>query len=244
MNDPGFERRWRQRFLERGAQLEDDAGIAGWTHTGLASRVRQFERLWQRADPRPGRWLDVGCGAGTYTRMLQAQGHQVVGLDYSTPSLQKARARSDPTIPWLAADSNHLPLADAAFDGVLCFGVMQALADPAPALAEIRRILRPGAEAWVDALNRRCLPTAVREWRRSRRGQPPHLRYDVAGDLQVVANDAGLRVEALHWLPLAPGRLAGLQPLLEHRGTLGLLQAAPALGAWLSHSFILRLRRG
>lgn len=243
VKDSDFENRWRQRFLERGAHLEDDAGIAGWTSTGLSSRVRQFERLWRAADVAPGRWLDIGCGAGTYTRMLEAQGHSVWGLDYSTPSLQKARDRSEGAIPWLAADINHLPLADAAFDGVLCFGVMQALSDPGPALAEIRRVLRPGGEAWVDALNLRCLPTAVREWRRRRHGRPPHLRYDDPSQLRATAQAVGLRPEALHWLPLAPGRLSRLQPLLENRGTLGFLQGVPAAGARLSHSFILRVRR-
>ncbi|WP_017941983.1 MULTISPECIES: class I SAM-dependent methyltransferase [unclassified Thioalkalivibrio] len=243
MKDTGFERRWRQRFLERGASLEDDADIAGWTHSGLNSRVRQFERLWRSADLAPGRWLDIGCGAGTYTRMLQAQGHAVWGLDYSTPSLQKARARSDAAIPWLAADINHLPLADAAFDGVLCFGVMQALSDPAPALAEIRRVLRPGGEAWVDALNLRCLPTAAREWHRHRQGRPPHLRYDDPAALRSTAESVGLVPGDLYWLPLAPGRLARLQPLLENRGTRGFLQALPIAGAWLSHSFILRMRK-
>lgn len=243
MKDTGFERRWRQRFLERGASLEDDADIAGWTHSGLNSRVRQFERLWRSADLAPGRWLDIGCGAGTYTRMLQAQGHAVWGLDYSTPSLQKARARSDAAIPWLAADINHLPLADAAFDGVLCFGVMQALSDSAPALAEIRRVLRPGGEAWVDALNLRCLPTAAREWRRHRQGRPPHLRYDDPAALRSTAESVGLVPGDLYWLPLAPGRLARLQPLLENRGTRGFLQALPIAGAWLSHSFILRMRK-
>ncbi|WP_018876665.1 MULTISPECIES: class I SAM-dependent methyltransferase [unclassified Thioalkalivibrio] len=243
MKDTGFERRWRQRFLERGASLEDDAGIAGWTPTGLNSRVRQFERLWRDAAHAPGRWLDIGCGAGTYTRMLHAQGHAVWGLDYSTPSLAKARDRSNPTIPWLAADIQQLPLPDAAFDGVLCFGVMQALSEPAPALAEIRRVLRPGGEAWVDALNLRCLPTALREWRRHRRGQPPHLRYDDPAALRATAEAAGLVALELDWLPLAPGRLARLQPLLENRGTRGVLQSVPVAGAWLSHSFILRLRR-
>ncbi|WP_024326806.1 class I SAM-dependent methyltransferase [Thioalkalivibrio sp. AKL19] len=243
MKDAGFERRWRQRFLQRGASLEDDADIAGWTRSGLSSRVRQFDDLWRRAGMAPGRWLDIGCGAGTYTRMLQAQGHTVWGLDYSTPSLQKARDRSDPAIPWLAADINYLPLADAAFDGVLCFGVMQALSDPKPALAEIRRVLRPGGEAWIDALNLRCLPTAVREWRRCRRGRPLHLRYDDPQGFRAAAEAVGLRPEALYWLPLAPGRLARLQPLLENRGTRGVLQAVPVAGAWLSHSFILRARR-
>jgi len=74
--------------------LDDDAGIAGWTTSGLATRFRAFQRAWQRP-PRPGMWLDIGCGAGTYTRFLVDEGLDVVGVDYSLPSLQKARERSD-----------------------------------------------------------------------------------------------------------------------------------------------------
>lgn len=86
LRDSSFEQRWRRRFAQRGAQLDDDAGIAGWTPTGLAGRVRQFRTLWSMSARAPGRWLDIGCGAGTYTRLLHAEGHQVAGLDYSAPS--------------------------------------------------------------------------------------------------------------------------------------------------------------
>ena len=229
--------------MERGAHCEDDAGIAGWTQTGLASRVRQFRSLWQRHEPAAGLWLDIGCGAGTYTRMLHAQGLDVLGIDYSAPSLQKARERSDVAIPWLAADIHHLPLADASAEGVLCFGVMQALSGPEPALTEIHRVLKPGGEVWVDALNARCLPTAIREYRRRRAGHAPHLRYDQPEDFMRSAVAAGFKDAELFWLPLVPRRLGLLQGLLESRPSKGILQSVPYIGAPLSHSFILRARR-
>src|SRR5207237_423577 len=57
-------------------------------------------------------YLDVGCGAGTYTRWLSDQGLQVVGLDYSQPTLKKARQRMSPGIPLCAGDATRLPFAD------------------------------------------------------------------------------------------------------------------------------------
>lgn len=229
--------------MERGAHCEDDAGIAGWTQTGLASRVRQFRSLWQRHEPAAGLWLDIGCGAGTYTRLLHSQGLDVLGIDYSAPSLAKAKARSAASIAWLAADIHRLPLPDASASGSLCFGVMQALAEPERALAELRRVLRPGAELWIDALNGRCLPTAIQESRRRRAGQPPHLRYDVPADFVCHAEANGLEVLDLFWLPLVPGRFAVLQGTVESRPVKGLLQRLPPLAERLSHSFILRARR-
>src|SRR6266481_1370695 len=65
------EAEWQGRFREFAESRDDDAGIAGWTSTGLEARLRRFLALWK-----PGaqgeRWLDAGCGAGTYTRVLLA----------------------------------------------------------------------------------------------------------------------------------------------------------------------------
>lgn len=243
VTNSSFEQRWRQRFTERGSQCDDDAAIAGWTPTGLASRVRQFESLWRRASPAGAHWLDIGCGAGTYTRLLQAEGRTPIGLDYSAPSLQKARQRSPATIDWLAADIHRLPFADAEVDGVLCFGVMQALADSRPALAEMHRVLRPGGEVWVDALNARALPTVLQERRRLKAGRAPHLRYETPDALQAAARAVGLRPLACYWLPLVPGRLRWFQGPIENRGAKFVLQASPWIAERICHSFIVRARR-
>jgi len=240
-----FEQRWRSRFVERGTQLDDDAGIAGWSQTGLLTRVRQFRALWAEhpgtIGPEP--WIDVGCGAGTYTRLLHEQGYSVLGLDYSSPSLHKARKRSPPEIAWAAADIKKIPLPDACAQGVLCFGVMQALGENRAALQELARIVKPGGEVWVDALNLRCLPTRLSEWRRKRRGQSPHLRYETADGFREAARQVGLNVISVEWLPILPGRFSRFQGLLEAKPMRAILKHAPFLGAMFSHSFILRASR-
>ena len=241
---PDFECQWRRRFAERGSRLDDDAGIAGWTPSGLRTRVRQFRLHWEAEEDRPaGYWLDVGCGSGVYSRLLQRAGHRVAGLDYSVPSLGKAGQRSPAGIAWVAADARRLPVRDGVVDGALCFGVMQALAGPEAALAELRRVVRPGGEVWVDALNARCGPTAIAEWRRRWAGRPPHLRYDTPSAFRAAARRAGLEPVAWHWMPILPSRLQRFQGLLESPACRWLLQAVPPLGALLSHSFILRARR-
>lgn len=223
--------------------MDDDAGIAGWTRTGLATRVRQFTRLWRESPGAPGMWLDIGCGAGTYTRLLHEQGYRMIGIDYSAPSLRKACQRSPEGILWVAADVHHLPLPDGHAQGVLCFGVMQALDGSAEALREIARVVRPGGEVWVDALNGRCLPTRLAEWRRKRSGRAPHLRYDTVERFRSTACKAGLEVLAIEWLPILPARLQRLQWLLETGLARALLRRFPFFGTLLSHSFILRARR-
>ncbi|MCG5528022.1 class I SAM-dependent methyltransferase [Halorhodospira halophila] len=244
MTDPDFARRWQRRFMQRGATLEDDAGIAGWTPTGLDARFRQFRQIWEQVDAPAGRWLDLGCGAGTYTRYLRAGGREVVGLDYSPPSLHKAQQRSESEIPWVAGDAQRLPFGDDLFDGVLCLGVLQALPGPRPALAEMARVVRPGGEIWVDALNAGCLPTVLAEWRRRRAGRSPHLRYD---DYTAVVEDfetMGVEVREVAWLLLLPGRIARLQPWVEQSVVRGALRIVPALERRLCHSFLIRARVG
>jgi SAM-dependent methyltransferase len=238
-----FEQRWRRRFVERGMQLDDDAGIAGWSQTGLATRVRQFQALWVAHPGGPGDWVDVGCGAGTYTRFLHQQGFSVLGLDYSAPSLNKARERSPADITWAAADIRRIPLPDCYAQGVLCFGVMQALDDSREALQELARIVKPGGEVWVDALNLCCLPTRLAEWRRVRQGKSPHLRYETVDGFREAARQVGLNVTAVEWLPILPGRLARFQGLLEARPVMAVFRRIPWFGALFSHSFVLRASR-
>lgn len=237
----GFERRWRQRFETWGQAHGSDAAIAGWSESGLAARLANFERLWSPGQA-PGRWLDAGCGAGTYVRLLAARGAEVTGADYSLPSLHKAAERLGRQVALAASDVRALPFASASFDGALCFGVMQALTDPQPALRELSRVVRPGGEVWIDALNRYSAPhCAAGVWRRLR-GKPPHMRYDSPWRLARWLREAGVAQVELHWLPLVPGRwrLAGE---IAHSGFMrGLLRRVPPLAALASHAVVLRGR--
>ena len=237
MTRPDFEENWRRRFTERGLMLDDDAGIAGWTPSGLETRMRNFQRLWPGA-PAGSRWFDIGCGAGSYSRLLAEEGLRVIALDYSLPSVAKARARSPGIEAWCAADINRLPFPPASADGILCFGVLQALASPEQALLEMSTLLRPGGTLWVDALNAHALPQIARRVLHRRAS----LRYDTATQLCARLRALGLKPE-VHWIPIAPSRLYRLQPALEFAPVRALLHRVPALGSMLSHSILITARK-
>ncbi len=238
-----FERRWRERFVEFATLREDDAGIAGWSSSGLDTRFRFFRRLWSPAEP-GALYLDVGCGAGTYTRWLFDQGLRVVGVDYSQPTLVKAQARTPDAIPLCAADGTRLPFRDATFDGVLCFGLLQAMSRSVPVVRELARVLKPGGVLWIDALNRGGLAARITRLRRRLQGKGMHLRYESPRDLRRELAEAGFLKASVHWLPIAPSAVQQLQPLLELAVTRSVMQSVGPVGSLLSHSFVIRAQRG
>lgn len=92
--------------------------------------------------------LDVGCGPGTITLDMarRVAPGRVLGVDNADEPLSIARAEADevPNAAFDRADVYALPYSDAAFDVVHAHQVLQHLADPAAALAEMRRVCRPG----------------------------------------------------------------------------------------------------
>ncbi|MDX9740786.1 MAG: class I SAM-dependent methyltransferase [Gammaproteobacteria bacterium] len=238
----GFEENWRRRFIERGSRFDDDAAIAGWTDAGLAARMRNFQRTW-RGDAPGALWVDAGCGAGSYTRHLAAAGLRVIGLDYSLPSVQKARERSAREIVWAVSDVRRLPLRPGSADGVMCFGVLQALDEPEAAIAELMATVRPGGQVWIDALNAVCLPTLARGALARLKGRQLALRYHRAAHLAELMRRHGAVDVRIRRVPILPPALARLQPLVESRACRGLLNALGPLGSPFAHAVLISARR-
>ncbi|MFO0955899.1 MAG: methyltransferase domain-containing protein [Isosphaeraceae bacterium] len=111
-----------------------------------ACKRESFERIGAS----PGRrLLDVGCGLGddaAAMAALVAPGGSVVGIDGSRAMIEAARARhgSLAGLTFEVADAAALPFDDASFDACRIDRVLQHIADPAPAVREMARVLRPG----------------------------------------------------------------------------------------------------
>lgn len=97
--------------------------------------------------PAQGRFLEVGCGPGFVTEALRETRPElsVVGLDLDPTLLGVARER----FPAVRGDATRLPFAGASFDFVYARLVMRHLTNPAAALAEARRVLRPGGRVVI-----------------------------------------------------------------------------------------------
>ncbi|MBS0198162.1 MAG: bifunctional demethylmenaquinone methyltransferase/2-methoxy-6-polyprenyl-1,4-benzoquinol methylase UbiE [Planctomycetes bacterium] len=127
----------------------------------LNNRVHSLwqDQAWRRyavktADVQPAEHvLDVACGTGDLTQAfaLRSPASRVVGLDFTAPMLDVAREKQKgqpklaaEKISYIEGDAQKLPFADASFNVVsIAFGIRN-VASPAAALAEFRRVLRPG----------------------------------------------------------------------------------------------------
>ena len=241
-----FEKLWRKRFENFAENAEDDAGIAGWSTTGLDARLRKFKQIWHSETHtfKKELWLDAGCGAGTYSRFITQQNISVIGLDYSLPSLQKAKLKvKEESIFWCVADINKIPFKSDNFDGTICFGVTQALNDSMHAINGLSRITKPGGCIYIDALNSRCLPHLWELFTRRINNKPLHLRYETVSNLRDLMEKNGLVDIRLHWLPILPSRWYRYQWVVESRLTQWLFHNMPLLGSLFSHAFIMTGQR-
>jgi SAM-dependent methyltransferase len=102
--------------------------------------------------------LDVGCGPGDLAAAAAALGADTVGIDVA-PSMVHRAALAHPAIPFRVGSFEAIPAGVGAFDAVLGNFVLNHVGRPEDALAEAKRVLRPGG--WL-ALSTWGLPRSNR----------------------------------------------------------------------------------
>lgn len=91
---------------------------------------------------------DLGCGTGQIARSLAPFVKQVIGVDSSAAMLETARDRAA-NIDFRAGELEALPIADGEIDVALMFLVLHYVVDPARALMEAARCLKPGGRLLI-----------------------------------------------------------------------------------------------
>jgi SAM-dependent methyltransferase len=107
-----------------------------------------------RERPGPAVVIDLGCGDGSALAVAAAQypAHRFAGIDWSAAALQRAQALGL-TVVRAGVAAPGLPVADGAADVVIMSELIEHLVDPDGAVAEARRVLRPGGALLLSTPN-------------------------------------------------------------------------------------------
>lgn len=206
----------------------DAAAYDGWFDQPWGRYAFTVERaaILDAVGPLAGRRvLDVGCGTGRFTQVLEQAGAHVTGLDVDAGMLRPAHERVEGGL--VAGDARRLPVATNSTDVTVAITLLEFVDEPQTVVDELVRVTRPGGRVLVAALNR-ASPWGlahVRElrgppWSAARLLSPRQLRGLLADHGRLTTR------AALH----APGAIPGLSiigPVCEAVGRL-----VPTTGAF------------
>jgi SAM-dependent methyltransferase len=162
-----------------------------------ADRPADLDRLATALALQPGgRLLDAGCGSGQFALAFAARGLQVVGVDLSPAMIARARqhgAERGPDVEWREGDLTSLADPDGSYDAIFARVSLQFVPDPAAALTEFRRVLRPAGRLYA------CVPGALspiysRAWCRFIEPQEVVANFLVPWELEALLDHLGWKV--------------------------------------------------
>ena len=210
----------------RAGLFEDGAGRAGYVRSMFGEIAGRYDlmntvmtggrhRAWRRATARalvrPGdAVLDVGCGTGDLAFACAEEGAaSVLGIDFAEPMLalarRKARERGAPRVSFAAADATRLPLADASVDVWCAAFVVRNIPELDAALAEARRVLRPGGRLGVLEI-----PRLERGWLR------PFARFHFQRVVPLLGRAISGHRSAYRYLPVSVDHFLTVEQLSAH----------------------------
>lgn len=177
---------------------------------GIADRWDEIRSGFEHPDLQVGtvgalvdpqlRILDIGTGTGAMLPVFAGAAGGVTALDNSQAMLVRAQARCRADglegVDFCAADVAHLPLTDAGYDACHCAMVLHHVPDPAAAMREMARVVRPGGRVMVTAFCSHDLAWMRDELAHHWLG---FSRDEIAG----LFTQAGLRFD--RWLVRGPG---------------------------------------
>ncbi|MBI1755718.1 MAG: class I SAM-dependent methyltransferase [Fimbriimonas ginsengisoli] len=160
-----------------------------------------YERVLSEIPVTPDTWfLDAGCGVGHAALAARARGARAYGLDSSEEALALARERI-PEGEFRSGELESMPFPDDCFDATASVCSFQYAHDPIQALAEAKRVTRPGGKVAIVvwALSEisdhsstfsaigNCIPSPPV-------GQPGPFSLALEGVLEDVYKDQGLKI--------------------------------------------------
>jgi SAM-dependent methyltransferase len=152
-----------------------------------------------------GRWLDVGCGAGTLLRAARRCGWDAVGTEIAANAV--GALRNDGFEVHLG-ELQALELESASFDVISLVEVVEHVPDPAALLAATTRLVRPGGAVYVTTPHGRGISARVLGTRWSAVVPPEHLSLVSVRGMRKLFERAGLRPRRVDTHAVNPRELA------------------------------------
>lgn len=138
-----------------------EGGIAKWYAKITRKDLAEFEALARRLSEGLGagsRVLEVAPGPGYFAVALAKHGGcQVTGLDISKTFVDMARKNAQEqgvAVDFRQGNASQMPFAESSYDLIFCRAAFKNFFEPVKALAEMRRVLKPGGRAVIIDLRR------------------------------------------------------------------------------------------
>ncbi len=169
-----------------------DSIASGYARTMAPSLGPVAAEVVRRSRLRPGEFvLDIGTGTGNAAALARGEGRQVCGIDAAPAMLEIARAEI-PDVTFEEMDFTALRFHDAIFDVVLAVHALLFADDQRAALAEWRRVTRPGGRLSLSVPGPTDVtPTAIYAEIYARHGIDTSGRYPTPTSLAELAHGAG-----------------------------------------------------
>jgi len=138
-----------------------EGGIARWYAKVTGKDLAEFQKLAERLSeelPQGSSVLEVAPGPGYLAIELAKRGRCIVtGLDISETFVEIARrnaAEAGVPVDFRRGNASAMPFEDGSFDLIVCRAAFKNFSEPVKALAEMRRVLKPGGRALIIDLRR------------------------------------------------------------------------------------------
>ncbi len=138
-----------------------EGSIARWYDKTTRKDMAEYVRVAQRIDamlPANAEILEVAPGPGFVAIELARGGrHRVTGLDISRTFVDIARKNAEAAgarVDFQHGNASQMPFAENSFDFVVCRAAFKNFSEPVKAIAEMHRVLRPGAKGVIGDLRR------------------------------------------------------------------------------------------
>lgn len=172
--------------------------------------------------------LDAGCGTGGFLAALRAARPRLRAVGLEWDGIAAARAARKSHTPIARGSVNAMPFADRSFDAAIAADVLcHAAVDPAAALAELRRVLRPGGLLVIN------MPAYA--WLMSAHDRQVHnARRQNARQVRAMLQGAGFgNIRARYWNGLLLPLMVATRKLRRHNSASDVAAFSPWLNATL-----------